>query len=800
MHDLRYAFRTLARSPGFTAAAVLALALGIGANTAVFSVINGVLLRPLPYPGADRLVMVFDSFPQQGMEHGPACIPDFLDWKARSRSFQGLDAVATNRFTLTGDGEAEQIVGAAVTAGFFDVLGVRPLLGRTFSAGEDQPGRAQTVVIGERLWRRRYGSNPGILGKQIALNGRPCTVIGVAPGSFQPGQREVWAILTLNPPTRRGPFFLRGIGRLKEGVTVEQAAADMASVARQVERDNPKDYGRLRYPVVSLRETVVGNVRPLLWVLSGAVFLVLLIAVANVTNLMLARATARRREIAIRLSIGAGRGRLVRQSLVESLVLSLAGSAAGVGLASLGVRALRGLQPAGLPRIDEIGVDSRVLAFSLVVCLSSAFIFGLAPALGAIGAELGEALKEGGRGATDGRGRRRTRAALVVAQVMFSVMLLIGAGLLIRSFNLIGRVSPGFRTPPERVLVMLVSPTGARYRDRTLAAYWENLLDRVRNLPSVDDASIAITIPPDRVAFTDGFELQGKPLPAGADYPAVPVPFVSRDYFKTLGIPLVRGRAFDSRDTAESPRVTIISETMARRYFPGEDPIGRRLKHGGRSLTGNTYMEIVGVVGDVKYQGLDGENEPVFYEASAQVPARPMWLLVRTSGDARALVPAVRKEIRELDPDVPVDRVGTMSDSLSESIAAPRFRSLLMTLFAAAALVLAAIGLYGVIAYSVEQRVQEIGVRMALGATAARVLRLVVGEGSRLALLGIGLGMAGAFALTRVLRKMLFGVTPTDLVTFLGVSLILAVVAIAASLIPALRAARVDPVTALRHE
>ncbi len=430
---------------------------------------------------------------------------------------------------------------------------------------------------------------------------------------------------------------------------------------------------------------------------------------------------------------------------------------------------------------------------------ASAIVFGLAPALVASGAALGESLKQGGRGG-DARSHGRTRGVLVVAQVTFSVILLIGAGLLIRSFDLLGRVNPGFQAPPSGVLTMLLSPTAARYRDsRALADYWDRLLDRVRELPGIEAASVAITMPPDRVTFTDGFEIQGKPAPPGLENPAVPVPFVSRDYFKTLGIPLLRGRWFESRDTADSPRVTVISQAMARQYFPNEDPVGQRLKHGGRALN-NPYMEIIGVVGDVKYEGLDAEFRPVYYEVSSQVPARPMWLLLRTHGDARTMVSAARQAIREIDSDVPVARVSTMTGALSESVSLPRFRSLLMTIFAAASLLLAAIGIYGVISYSVTQRTQEIGVRMALGATFARVLRLVVGQGSRLALLGILLGLGGAFGLTRVLKKMLFGVSATDALTFAGVSLILGAVALLASLIPACRAARVDPVTALRNE
>jgi putative ABC transport system permease protein len=811
VRDVRYAVRTLTRNPGFTLAALGALVLGIGANTAVFSVLNGVLLRPLPYADPDRLVMIFDSFQQQGLERGPACIADFLDWRARARSFHTLDAIANQRFTLVGDGEAEQIPGMSVTATFFETLAIRPLLGRTFASGDDHPGRGQSVVISERLWRRRYGSSAAIVGKEIVMNGRPFTIIGVMQDGYRfGGDAEAWSILTLNPPTRRGPFFMRGIARLKPGVTLNQAAAEMQSIAREVERENPKDYTRLRFPVVALRELVVGNIRPLLWVLSGAVFFVFLIAVSNVANLMLARATARQREIAIRLSIGASRGQLVRQLMTESLMLSLAGGALGLAFAFWGVSALRWLEPPGLPRLSEIGVDAGVLLFTLVVSLASGVIFGLGWAVSASSsAALSERLKEGGRGG-ESRAHSRARGALVIGQVGLSVVLLIGAGLLIRSFHLLGRVDPGFHTPPERVLTMQLSPTGLRYSaptpvagapqpNRALGAYWDQLLERVRLLPGVEAASVAITIPPDRVAFTDGYEIEGKPSPPGSEHPAVPVPFVSHDYFKTLGIPLLRGRWFEGRDRADSPRVTVINETMARRHFPGENPVGQRLKHGHRSLA-NPYMEIIGVVGNVKYLGLDNENTPVYYELSAQVPSRPMWLLVRTKGDAQSLASAVREEIRNLDPNVPVDRVGTMAQALAESLSLPRFRSFLMGVFAVTALLLAAIGIYGVIAYSVTQRSQEIGVRMALGATRSGIVRLVVGQGSRLAIVGLVLGLAGAVGLTRFLEKMLFGVTASDTVTFASAAIVLGAVAIVASLIPALRAAGIDPVTALRQE
>jgi putative ABC transport system permease protein len=796
LRDVRYAIRTLARTPGFTIAALLALALGIGANSAIFSVVNSVLLRPLPFAEPERLVMIFTALPNLGIERGSGSMADVLDWRAKSRVFESVEAINISRLTLTGDGEAEQVTGMSVTAAGFETLRVRPLFGRTFAAGEDQPGRPLTVVLSERLWQRRYGSDPGVLGREILVNGQPHTVIGVMPGSVEFGPRDVeaWAILSLIPPTRRGPFRYRGIARLKPGATVAQAAAEMDAIARRVEQENRKDHVRLRYPIVPLHETITGNIRPLLLVLSGAALLVLLIAVSNVANLMLARATARRRETAIRLSIGASRRQLIRQFMTESMLLSLAGGAMGIGMAEGGVAALRWLGPRDMPRLSEISVDGGVLAFTMLASLACAVLFGLAPAFAASAADLNESLKQGGRGG-ESRKQGRVRGALVVAQVTLSVLLLIGAGLLIRSFHLLEQVAPGFHAPPERVLTMNVALTGARYSDlRTLAAYWDQLLERVRALPGVEAASVALTLPPDRLDYTDSYEIEGKPLPPGTQTQPVPVQFVSHDYFKTLGVPLLSGRSFETQDRAGSPSVTIIGEALARKHFQGEYAVGRRLRYGGR------LFEIIGVVGDVKYEGLARGDNAAFYQLSAQAPLRRMWLAVRTQGDAQRLISPVRQEIRNLDAGVPVDRVSTMAETLDQSVSLPRFRSLLMAVFAAIALLLSAIGIYGVIAYSVAQRTQEIGVRMALGATRWRVLELIVGQGARLAVAGITAGLAGAYGLTRIMEKMLFGVSASDTVTFASVALLLGGVAVVASLIPALRAARIDPVTALREE
>jgi len=800
IRDVRYAVRILVRSPRFTVAALLALAVGIGASTAVFSVVNAVLLRPLPYVEPERIVWIQDGLAQSSRSsRWGACVADFLLWESRSRSFDPLAAWSANTFNITGNGEPERVTGFGVTARFFDALRVRPLYGRTFAPDEDQPGRTPAALISERLWERRFRRVPGITGRTVELNGRPFTVIGVMPANFrfQNAEADVWAILTLEPPTRRGPFFLRGLARLRPDVTMEQANREMGALGAEVERADPKGVERVRYPVTTLMEEVTGDTRPLLAVLSGAVLLVLLIAVFNVANLMLARATVRQREMVIRLSLGAGGAQLARQLLTECVVLSLVAGLMGAALAMAGVSLLRALAPPGLPRADEIAVDGHVLLFTLMISVASGVAFGLAPVFGVTRSNPGKRLKEAGRN-NDSRSSGWLRAALVISEISLSIMLLAGAGLLIRSFVLLGRVQTGFRSPTERLLTLQLSPTGPEYRElQRRSTYWREVLSRVQALAGVESAALAITLPPDRVAFSDAFEIPDRTPKEGG--PVVPVPWVSYDYFRTLGIPVLRGRVFDRRDKPGSPGVIVISEALARRYFPGENPIGKRLKHGGPSLN-NPYKEIIGVVADVKYQGIAGENAPVYYESADQYTAGPMWLVVRTTGHAQQWLTAVRAEIRAIDPNVPAARAGSMEDALHESIAIPQFRTTVMVIFAVSALLLAAVGVYGVLAYAVERRTREIGVRMALGATPGGVLGLVIGQGSRLVSVGIVLGLIGAFALTRALQGMLFGISASDMVSFAGAALVLGAVAIVASLIPAWRAAHIDPITALRQE
>ena len=800
LRDCHLTLRTLAKNPTFTVVALAALALGIGASTAVFSVVESVLLRPLPYADPGRLVWIHDGLTQGDKNGWSACMDDFLLWQARARSFAQVAAFTGDHFALTGDGQAEELAGADVTAQFFDTLGVRPLVGQTFAADADQPGRERTALISERLWRSRYAARTDILNRSIVLDGQPVEVIGVMPSTFQFVFRDadVWRILPLTPPTRRGPFILRGVARLKPSVTLAEVNAEMAGLAREVERADSRGLERLRYPVVGLTVAIVGNVRPLLVAMTGAVVLVLLIAIFNVGNLLLARTAAREQEIAIRLSIGAGRRRLIQQLLTESIVLALAGGGIGVFFAYICTKLLRASPPPGIPRLETLSIDCRVLLFTMLVCILSGVAFGLAPAIGATRPNLSMALQEGGRGGGEGLRRRRLRNVFVVAEMALAVILLAGAGLLIRSFLALGEVPTGFGARPDHLLTMQISPSGDKYgQQQRLAVYWGEVIREVSSLPGVDSTALSIWLPPDHAAMSDSFEIQGKTPPDGG--PVVPVPNVSNGYFRTLQIPLLRGRWFEDHDTPTSPSVTIISENLARRYFPGEDPVGKHLKHGGPH-SNNPYMEIVGVVADVKYEGAASPDEPVYYESSSQVPDRPMWLVVRTHEDPHRLIPAIRSRVGALDGNVPISHAGSMDESMYVSVALPRFRSILMGVFALIALLLAAIGIYGVMTYSVLQRTHELAIRLALGATRWNVIGGVVGHGIFLAVCGVTIGSVGALAFVRILRSMLFDVSPSDPAIFSGVALLLFAVAVTASYLPAARSARRDPLRALRRE
>lgn len=797
--DLRYGARSLRKNPGFTAIAVITLALGIGANTAIFSVVNGVLLRPLPYPEPDRLAMVYGITLQTAQEKSPLCEADFLDWKSQNHVFESIAGFSTNRFNYTGGESPEQLEGAWVTADFFSTIGVQPALGRAFLPGEDMPARPPTVVISDGFWRRRLGSSPNVLDQQITLNARAFSIIGVMPPgfSFPEKETELWAAERL-AATRRGPYYMWGIGRLGPGATLDRAQSEMDLIARQVQDQINSPTRDWTWTSISLAERIVGKIRPALLVLLAAVFFVLLIACANIANLLLARATAREKEMSVRIALGASRARLLRQLLTESLLLAGVGAAAGLPLAIWGVRLLVALSPADLPRLQEISIDGRVLGFTLLAAVACGLIFGLAPALQSSRLNLNESLKEGGRG-TDGSGRRRLRSALVVTEIAFSLMLLVGAGLMVKSFMKLQSVSPGFR--PDHILTMHLTLPRAKYdSDEKITSYYRQLIERVTALRGVEAAGLGISLPPNNLEVSDSFSIEGKPWPQGASEPIVPIVLTSPEYFTALGVPLLQGRGFNAMDREGSPLVVIINQTLAERYFADESPIGKRLKVGGADRPRNPWMEIVGVVGDLKYSGLDAKPEPTYYTPLAQDAWRAAYLVVRASMNPTNLTPAIREQIWDLDKDMPIANVATMDQLLAESVAQPRFRTLLLGIFAALALVLASVGIYGVISYSVTQRTHEIGIRMALGAQARDVMTLVIRQGMGLALIGVALGLAASFALTRVMESLLFEVSTSDQATFTGVAALLIAVAVLACWIPARRASRVDPMAALRCE
>jgi putative ABC transport system permease protein len=795
--DLRYGARQLARSPGFTAVAVLTLALGIGANTAMFSVVHGVLLRPLPFQQPNRLVLVHLTSPAQGETRVPLSIADFLDWQSQNSAFGKMAAYSNAVLTLTGEPEAEQLTAAGVTAEFFSTLGASPLLGRAIQAGDDRPGSSRLVVLSQSLWERRFNSDPQIIGKTVTFGSRDLTVVGVMPSHFRFPQRttEAWTNLILAPPPRRGPYFLRGIGRLKEGVSLEQAQAELATL-KQLAVSTGEPLG-LRG--LLLHDYVVGDVRPAMLVLWGAVAFVLFIACANVANLLLSRAVARSREMAIRQALGAGWARLLRQILTESLLLAVAGGVLGLAAASWGVDWFRSLSPGGIPRVQEIRIDVPVLVFCAFAAVASAVLSALAPALRTLGGSLGQPLREGSRGASEGgAGAARLRSVLVSVEIALALILTLGASLMLNSFARLRQVDSGVR--PEGVLTLQVTPVGPGYLQvPPLVAFYSQLQERLAALPGVESAALSISLPPDRLTVEEEFSLEGVGLAPGEAAPVAPMVMVSPGHFHTLGIPMLRGRDFSAADTAEAPRVAIINQTLAGRYFPGQDPLGKRIKQGAPERD-SPWMEIVGVVGDVKYRGLREGPQPVFYEPLAQNPARPMFVVMRTSLDPLNLAPAVRAEIRALDPDVPASNVRTMEQLISESLSQPGFQATLLTLFSGTALLLAGIGVYGVMAFVVTQRIGEIGIRMALGAQPRDIFGLVFRRALAVVLAGLAVGTAGGLLLTRFLSGLLFGVGTTDPATFVATGGVLAAVALLASYLPARRAMRVDPMVALRYE
>jgi putative ABC transport system permease protein len=812
--DLRYAFRILLKRPGFTAVAVLALALGIGANSAIFSVVNGVVLRPLPYKDPDRLMMVWSRRPLlqalAGSQEFPVSAADFTDWRDQNQVFEQIAAFHSQPFNITGAGEPEFLGGVRSSANLVSLLGVEAKLGRTFLAEEDQPGAGHVVIISHGLWERRFGSDPNIIGQKLTLNDEPYTVVGVMPRGFQfprkgempagyqfPRQADLYTPLawTPNQISNRGRNFLAVIARLKPGVTIAQASADMDGIAERLKEQYPQFNRNKEVFIVPLHQQVVGKVRTALLVLLGAVGFVLLIACANVANLLLARAASRQKEIAIRTALGASRSRVIRQLLTESVLLALTGGTLGLLLSMWGVDLLMAISPANLPRVDTISVDVRVFAFTLAVSLLTGIIFGLVPAIQASKPDVNEALKEGGRASSVGH--NRFRSVLVVSEVALSLVLLIGAGLMIRSFVHLLNSSPGLK--PENVLTLDVGLPRTKYTGPQQAAFFQQVIERLKSLPGVQSAGAVYPLPLSGAEEGMGFGIEGRAaLAPGEVYNAGPR-WVSPDYFNVMGIPLLRGRELTERDGSDSPRVVVINEAMAARYFPDEEPIGKRVAFDQVNNAPN-WREIVGVVGDVKHSALDSDPKPEMYFPFTQFPSFFMTLVVRTSGDPLNLVAAARSEVLAVKNDQPISNVHTMEELLSNSVAQRRFNMLLLSIFAGVALLLAAVGIYGVMSYSVAQRTHELGVRMALGAQTSHVLALVVKQGMTLALAGVGIGLAAAFALTRILASLLYGVSATDPLTFSVIALMLASVALLACYLPARRATKVDPMVALRYE
>ncbi|MGB7921783.1 MAG: ABC transporter permease [Pyrinomonadaceae bacterium] len=807
--DVRYGMRMLLKRPGFTLVAVLALALGIGANSAIFSVVNAVLLRPLPFDDPERLVVVWEKRPRQNRDAVPASPADFVDWQKQNQVFERMAAHMPRAFNLTGAGEPEQIVGQLVTADFFSVLGVKAAEGRTLLAEVDRPGGERAVVISHALWQRRFGGDRSLVGKSIRLDDEGVTVVGVMPPAFQypEGDSEMWvasravvpeASLPGNPDplTIRSLHYLNVIARLKQGVTREQAQAEMETISGRLEQQYPNENTGHTSRVVSLHEQLVGDVRPALLVLLGAVGFVLLIACANVANLLLARATARQKEMSIRTALGAGRLRLVRQLLTESTLLSLMGGAVGLMLALWGVDLLVALSPEDLPRLKEISLDGRVVGFTLSVSVLTGMIFGLAPALQASKQDLSGALKESARGASSGIGRRRTRNLLVIAEVALALVLLVGAGLMVRSFWRLQQADPGFN--PQNVVSMELSLPSSKYaKEEQMADFYKKVIGRIETLPGIESVGATWMLPLSGQDAGSGFEIEGRPPSAPGEGQRSTFSSVTPRYFRTMGIPLIKGRDFNDQDTATTPGAVIINETFARRYFPGEDPLGKRMRRGGEN---KPWLTVVGIVGDVKHLSLAAEPRTEFYLSSLQSPQSFMNVVVRTASDPVNLMAAIRQEVWAVDRDQPVANVETMRQLVANSVASARFNTLLLGVFASVAMILAAVGIYGIMAYSVIQRTHEIGIRMALGAGRRDILRMVVGQGMTLAVVGVAIGLLASFALTRVMSSLLYGVTATDPLTFAGVALALVVVALLACYIPARRATKVDPMVALRYE
>ncbi|MGH9937369.1 MAG: ADOP family duplicated permease [Blastocatellia bacterium] len=802
--DARYGARMLLKRPGFTFVAALALAAGIGANTAIFSVVNAVLLKPLPYYDPQRLVWVSETWPSRNIEL--VLSPDYIEWKAQSNAFEHLIAFAPGAVNLTRRGEPERLVCVYSTANLFPALGITPVVGRAFTPEEDRTGGAAVALLSHGLWQRRFGGDPNIVGQSLTLEGESHLIIGVIPAEFQLSRgAELLLPLRLNAEQelrREQMSVVNVVGRFKADSSIERAREELNLIAQRIEQANPKQFPGAQIRVTPLGERLVGDLRRPLQALFGAVAFVLLIACANVTNLLLARSAGRVSEMAIRAALGAGRWRLIRQTLTESLLLSALGGAAGFLLAAWGVKALVALSPDNLARVKESGIDGAVFGFTLVVSLLTGVVAGLIPALQTSQINLSDALKEGAGNAAASlrRGARRAMPALVIGELALTLALLIGAGLLIKSFLQLRAVEMGYN--PENVLTLRIQLNSSKYPPGApqQKTYFQELLARLEALPGAQAAAISAGLPLTGISGRAPLTIEGRPPVHDSQKPLMETNEISHDYFRVMGMRLRAGRAFTELDNETALPVAIINETIARRYFPGEDPLGKRILFGHPTPRAWT---IVGVAPDVKRYGLEDEVRPEFYRPylqEEQLLAFNMKLSVRATGDPLNLAAAVRQQAHAVDPDQPVYSVMTMEQRLAESVAPRRFQMLLFGVFAAVALAMAAVGIYGVISHSVSLRAHEIGIRMALGARQRDVLRMVVAQGMRLALIGLAIGLTGAFALTRVMESLLFSVSATDPATFASVSLLLAGVAFLGAYIPARRATKVDPVVALRHE
>ena len=804
LRDLRFAARTLGRSPAFTLAAVLCLALSIGANTAVFSILNAVLLRGLPYQDPEKIVMIWNQFPGDGTPKLEWSDAEFLDLRERATAFSEIAATRPGLFNLTGDGEPELLVGVRVSANLFHLLGVRAAVGRTFRPEEEQPGRDKVVVLSHGFWQRRFGSDPKVVGRRLLINGQPFTVVGVTPPEFyfRRKGRDLWMPLAIDRGAlaARDDRWMEVYARLKPGFTEERAQADLAAVAARFRQDHPEAYppkSHYGITLVPYRDEVVGAIRPALLVLGAAVGLVLLIACANVANLLLARATTRDREVALRAALGAGRSGLIRQFLTESVLLAGAGGALGLLLAWWAVKAVVKMDPGRVPRLDEVAIDGRVLAFTLLISLLTGVIFGLIPALQVFKADFVDALKEGSKGSA-GAVRQLARRTLVVFEVAVALVVLVGAGLMMRSYRLLQRVDPGFRT--EHLLTLELYLPAAKYpQPQQQAAFFEQLLARLKTLPGVRSAGAVNAVPLGVVQWIGEVEVEGRPPAPGQLNPSAGWRVNSPDYFATLGIPLLAGRAFSEGDDERATPVVIVDHTVARNLWPGQDPLGKRLKMVGQGAP-EAWRTVVGVVGDVHHEGPETVSREQIYVPYKQFPSTFMYLVLRTKGNPVDVTAAARRAVQEVDANQAVYRVETMDEKLTRAMAWRRFYTLLLTAFATVALVLAMIGVYGVMAYSVAQRTREIGIRMALGARRQSVVKLVVGQALALTLFGAAIGLAAALGLARVVSSLLYGVTATDLTTFAGAALLLTALAVAAGYLPANRASRIDPMVTLRLE